>query len=631
MIKGGYTRRLLRVNLTTKSTATEILEEDFLRKYYGGRALAGRILYDEVDPRTDPLSEGNKVIFATGPFTGSIVPGSNRYVIVTKSPETGLYLDSYSGGHFAAEMKFAGYDMFVIEGKADKPVYIWIDNDNVEIRDASHLWGKTTWETETQLLDEVGDHSAKAAVIGPAGERLSNLAIVQNEYYHQCGRGGVGAVLGSKNLKAVVVRGSKDFKIADPQKLINYLLTNVEAKFHSEGGKLGAIADRMKYGTPLTLNITNEVGILPTKNFKYGQFEGADEINGHAFRRKVVISDKGCYACNLCCTKFSSVKSGKYKGDVIGGPEYETNALIGANLGIDSMEFIVHANGICDNLGIDTIGAGNVIGFAMECYEKGLLTKEDLDGIELTFGNEEAVEKMLYKIAYREGIGDLLSQGVKIASETIGKGSEEFAMHVKGLEFPAYRPGPNSPGFGLAYCIADRGACHRRAWPSIAEQSLEPYTTKGRAELVKFLYDQRIPWHCGLNCDIAVLVPNLNNTDAANMYRYVIGWDVDEQEMQQLSERTATLLRAYNIREGMKREDETLPKRSFEVELTEKGRGLKLTKEMLDEMLSEYYQLRGWDQQGVPTYATLKNLGLEDIAQDLVMNGFLPRGGSKNE
>ncbi len=620
MTLGGTTKMLLRVNLTTKAVQKEYLDDKVLRKFYGGRTLAGKILYDELEPGTDPLSEKNKIVMATGPLTGTLAPGSNRYVLVTKSPVTGLYLDSYGGGHFGPELKFAGYDVVVIEGKAEKPSYLWIDNENVEVRDASHLWGKTGWETEDQLLGEFGD--VRAAVIGPAGEKLSNIAIVQNDYYHQCGRGGIGAVFGSKKLKAIVVRGTKDVKMADSRGFIDYLLNTIEPKFHGGGG-LGVVADRIKYGTPLTLNITNKVGILPTNNFKYGQYEHADKIGAEAFRKQVVVSDKGCFCCNLCCTKFSKVKSGKYQDEVIGGPEYETNGLFGANLGIDSMEFIVHANGLCDDLGIDTIAAANIIAFAVECYEKGYLTKEDLDGIDLTFGNEEAVEKMIYKIAYREGIGDLLSQGVKKAAEKIGKGSEEFAMHVKGLEFPAYRPGPNSPGFGLAYVVADRGACHRRAWPAIAEQALEPYTTKGRAELVKFLYDQRIPWHSGCTCDIAIITPGFDNADAAHFYNYATGWDVDENDMQELSDRCASLLRAFNIREGLKREVETLPKRCFEVEMTEKGKGHQLTKEMLDEMLTEYFALRGWDEKGVPTCETLVKLGLEDVAEDLKARGII--------
>jgi aldehyde:ferredoxin oxidoreductase len=332
----------------------------------------------------------------------------------------------------------------------------------------------------------------------------------------------------------------------------------------------------------------------------------------------VVVRDKSCFACNLCCAKFSKVQSGKYAGEVIGGPEYETNALFGANIGVSNMNYLVHVNRLCNDYGLDSMSLGGVVSFSMECYEKGILTKEDFGGLEMTWGNEEATDKLIHMIANREGIGDLLANGVKKASEKIGKGSENFAMHVKGLEFPGYRPGVNSPGFGLSYCIADRGACHRRSWPVAAEQTLPPVSTEGRAELVKKLYDARVPWHNGICCDIAVTVPGyLNHDNLAKMYSYVVGWDVTAEEIQQLSERTASLNRAYNVRNGMKREDDMLPARCFEMEETEKGKGLQYTREMLDTMLKEYYALRKWNEQGVPTYDLLVELDMRDVADDM--------------
>ena len=616
---GGYAGRLLRVDLTSGKIAVEELNWESARKFIGGRGYCTKVLFDEVPEGTDPLGPNNKVIYGTGPLTGTPVPGSGRHIMVTKSPATNLFADTYAGGHFAPEMKFAGYDFIVIEGKAPRPSYIAIYDENVKIRDATHLWGKTTWETETLLKEEVRDRRARVSVIGPAGENLSNLAIVQNDYYHQCARGGVGAVMGSKNLKAVVVRGEKSIKVARPKHLLNWL-TDIE-KTVQASMEFGVIPNRMKMGTPLTLNITNEVGVLPTKNFKYGDFEGASGIDGYAFRERV-IADTACFACNLGCTKVTKAGKGPYAGAVVGGPEYETDALLGSNCGIDSIDAMIYANVLCDSLGIDTVGAGNVIAWAMECYEKGILTKNDTGGIELRFGSESAVFEMIKRIATREGLGDILARGVKQASDVIGQGSEKFAMHTKGLEYPAYRPGPVSPAWGLFYAITERGACHRRGWPTqIEKDKLEQFSTEGRAELVKRLYDQRIPWHCGLTCDIVVMFFGLNHAHAAISLSAVTGWDISEEEIQKLCERVASLVRAFNIREGATRVDDTLAPRSFEPDPRGKGEGKALTKEMLDTMLDEYYSLRGWDKNGVPSQELLTELGIGDVAFELKKAG----------
>ncbi len=625
---GGYAGKVLRVNLTSGECREEPLDMAIARRFIGGRGLGGKFLFDEVGPEVEPLSPENKLIYATGPATGTLVPGSGRYAILTKSTETGLFLDCYGGGHFPAEMKFAGLDFIIIEGKAERPSYLFIRDGQTEIRDASHLWGMKAYEAETRLKQEVGDEAARVSLIGPAGERLSNLALVQNDYYHHCARGGLGAVMGSKNLKAVVVRGTRGVPIADLKRLSSYLLNEVEKKMGG-GGVLGAVADRTEYGTPLTLNITQKVGILPTRNFKEGQFEGAREIDAYAFRRKIAVSDKSCFGCSLTCTKFSRAKVGPYAGEFVGGTEYETNGIMGANLDNASMEAVLHLNLICDDLGLDTIGAGVLVGFAMECYERGILSKADLGGLDLRFGNIEAANRLIHMIAYREGIGDLLSQGVKKASQEIGKGSEEFAMHCKGMEYPAYRPGVNSLAFALGFAITERGACHRRCWPAIVEQNLKPFVTDGRAKLVKDLYDQRIPWHCGVLCDIAVLTPGLDFVDAANLFSAVTGWELTAEELAggALGDTVAALARSYNVREGATRADDILAPRSFGVEVSKPGAGHEFTREMLEEMLDEYYALRGWSREGVPERETLVRLGLGDVAEELSRRGKLPEEG----
>jgi aldehyde:ferredoxin oxidoreductase len=619
-MNGGYTGKVLRVDLNKKTSTVEPLDYREAHRFIGGRGLAAKLLFDELPLGADPLGPENKLVLATGPLTGTLVPGSNRYVIVTKSPETNLFLDTYAGGDFSGEIKYAGYDLIIIEGKAEKPTYLWIDDSNVELREATHLWGKLTSETETSLKKEVDDETARVATIGPAGENLSNLAIVRNDYWHRCGRGGAGAVMGSKKLKAVVIRGSQGVKIDDPQGLMNYILTTCDEKI-TRGGMAIVATGLMKYGTLSGIPAMNATNILATRNFQQGQFEGVHEMDLDAVRSRIGVRDTSCLCCSIACCKFGRVKSGLYAGAKCGSLQQETHTLMGPNLGIDSEVFNVQINALCDDLGIDTVGAGAVIGFAMECYERGLLSQKDLDGIDLRFGSQNAVMKILPMMAYREGIGDLFAQGVKLVSQKIGQGSEEFAMHVKGLAYPAYRPGVSSLSFALAYAVADRGACHRRARPFMAERTLTPYVTDGRAELFKALYDERIPWHCALCCDLATCTVGLDFKDAASMFSYVIGWEFTEKDMQILADRVASLIRVYNMREGATRADDTLAPRSFQIETTGPVAGKVLTIEMLNSMLDEYYALRGWDREGVPTAATLSRLDLGDVVRELQKHG----------
>lgn len=614
LMLGGYTTKSLRVDLTTGKITTEETDLARARRFIGGRGYCAKLLFDELPPGTDPLCPENIMIFGTGPVTGAPVSGNSRYVIVTKSPATNLFLDTYAGGFFPAEMKFAGYDFIIIKGKAPHPCYLKIIDDKVELKDASRFWGKPAWDAERELKREVGDELARVAVIGPAGERLSNLAMVQNDFYHQCGRGGAGAVMGSKNLKAVVIRGSQSVRIAKPKLLLDYILGPVEEKIKSK--KITSI--RMKYGTSYTMHLTNQYGILPTLNFREGQFEGAKNLNHLPFRERVT-SDTACFACNFGCTKFTKAKSGSYAWTEMGGPEYETNALFGANIGVDSLDAIIYLNALCDNLGIDTISSGVVIGFAMECYERGILTKKDTNGLDLRFGNIEAAANLLHMIAYQEGIGALLSQGVKKAAEQIGHGSEEFAMHSKGLEYPAYRPGLQSQAFALSFATTERGACHRRAW-SVVEEHL---SNEDRAKLVKRLYDRRIPWHCGLLCDIATELPGLGPADAAFYLSAVTGWEFTEGDMEVLADRVASITRAFNVREGASRKDDTLAPRTFQTETSGPQKGKRFTPQMLDAMLDKYYALRGWDRDGRPTRATLERLDMKDVADELERHGRL--------
>ena len=614
----GYMGTILRINLTTRTVKKKQLDNAVSRKYLGGRGLGAKILFDEVGPRTEAFSPDNELVLCTGPVTGCLAPGANRFVIITKSPQTGFFLDTYAGGNFGPELKFAGYDALIVSGRGEAPVYVYINDNDVSIRDASHLWGKDCWETEDLLKKELGDRRVRVAVIGPAGEKLVKYAIVSTDYFHQCGRGGAGAVMGAKNLKGIAVLGTKAINIFNPDELVAFMSTEIERKFTS-GPAIETVKSRMKYGTPLTMNFTQEVGILPTRNFTAGQFEKSDHIDGHAMREKIVVSDKSCYSCSVACLKYSLVKSGRFTGGRMVGPEYETNAMLGSNLGIDDISAILEANVMCDRLGIDTISAGNVIGFAIECYQKGILTKEETGGLELSFGNVDSVVQLIPKIANREGVGAVLADGVAAAARKFGKGAERFAMSVKGMEYPAYEP-RGSPAFALLYAITDRGACHRRGWPTIVEsRSLKPFTAEGRATLVKKLYDDRIPLHCGLVCDFPYMIAGIGTDYFARILSAITGWDIGVGELQLLSERVASLVRAFNIREGASRADDILALRSMEEPLVGgpyKGRFV--TSDMLNQMLDEYYDLRGWDRTtGTPTKETLNKLGLEYVANQL--------------
>ncbi|MCS7115756.1 MAG: aldehyde ferredoxin oxidoreductase family protein [Nitrososphaerota archaeon] len=620
---GGYAGEILWIDLSTERVEKTPLKTELTRKFIGGRGLAAKILFDNLPPKINPLSPENLLIFATGVLTGCPAPGANRTVIVTKSPQTGFFLDTYAGGHLGPEIKFAGYDVIVIKGRAKKPIYMQIEDENVLFKDATHLWGKDCWEAENLIKKEVGE-DFKVTVIGPAGENLVKFACVSTDYFHQFGRGGAGAVMGSKNLKGIAIRGSKGLHIANPERLKEYLLDKIEWKF-TQGPNAELVKDRIKYGTPLTMDFTQAIGILPTRNFQAGQFEGYYEIDGYAFREKIVVADKSCYSCNTPCVKFSAVKEGAYKGLSLEGPEYETNAMLGSNVGNSKLELIVKANEVCDRLGLDTISAGNVIGFVMECYEKGILTKKDCDGLELNFGNMDAALKLMYKIAYREGIGNILAEGVRYAAQKFNKDSEKFAMHVKGMEYPAYEP-RGSPAFALLYAIADRGACHRRGWPVIIEsKKYKPGTIEGRPRLAKDLYDNRTILHSIGVCDLPYNVAGIDHSDIVQILSAVTGWSITVEELSTVADRVASLIRAFNVREGARRADDTLAWRTMHEPLSSgPAKGQFISSEMLNSMLDDYYQLRGWDKEtGIPLPETLNKLGLEDVRKELEKHGCL--------
>jgi aldehyde:ferredoxin oxidoreductase len=600
---GGYTGNILKVNLTKRIVETEKLDQKIARKFIGGKGLGAKILYDSIKPGIDPFSPENLLIFASGPLTATLAPSSARSAVVTKSPLTGIFLDTQFGGFFGVEMKLAGFDCVVIHGKATSPTYLWIHENSAELMNADDLWGKGSFETERKLKNRLGKR-VKVASIGPAGERLVRYACITFDKYRQAGRGGAGAVMGSKNLKAIVVHGKGKIKYAD---LEGFREATKAANERIKGHYFTPL--RRKYGTPLWVAPVNEAALLPTRNFTTGVFEGADNISGETMRSKIVTKNGACFNCPIACWKYSRVDSGKYRIDELVGPEYETIALMGSNCGVDSIENVAYANLLCDDLGLDTISTGNVIGFAMECFEKGLIKKEDTGGLELRFGNADAEIKLVENIAYRKGLGNTLAEGVKRVAKKVGKSSESFAMHVKGLEFPGYDP-RGAFGMALAYATSDRGACHQRVWTVNAEIQgrLTPrYSTEGRAKFVKNAQDERAMCFSLVLCDFMPL----RIKHFTELLNTATGFNLTEDEYLKTGERIWNLTRLFNIREGITRKDDTLPPRIMEEPLPDGvAKGQVITKRMLDEMLDEYYALRGWNENGVPTREKLKELDL---------------------
>ena len=600
----GFEGRTLHIDVGTGKWERGIIEKEIVDAYLGGRGLGGRLLLDWLPTGADPLGPENVLMFVTGPLTGTPFSGAGKYVVVTKSPATGSFVDSYSSGLLAPAIRFAGYDALILTGRAPAPSYLWIEDDHVEVRPASDLWGLDAFEAESRLRDRHGHYDVGVAVIGPAGENLVKFASIGSDYYRHAGRGGVGAVMGSKNLKAVVVRGTGAVPLADPTRVMELHAREIEKLKTTPGAQA-----RIKYGTPSTFTITNAAGMLPTRNFQRGTFpEGRDVLDGEGIL-PITIGHAGCYSCITPCGRIAEVQR---EGNRIRieGPEYETLALMGSNLEINDPAVIVQENLICDKLGMDTISAGNVIGFAMECAERGLLS--DTWASSLRFGDVDGALRLLEEMAYRRGIGDLFAEGVKRAAEKIGGGSERFAIHVKGLEFPAYDPRAGF-GSGLTYAVSPRGACHRRAWPPAREVlgSVPPFTVEGKAAMIKEMSDDRSMLHCLIVCDTPQGVNLTSIADYVEFVEAVTGRLYSQDEWQAVADRMETTIRLFNVREGLSRKDDALPLRLLEEPLSDgPAKGQLFGQPGLDKMLDEYYALRGWDEQGVPLPATLQKYGV---------------------
>lgn len=604
----GFTGKILEIDLTDKEVKITDLDMEDAKKFIGGKGLGAKLLWDRTEAGTDPLGPENPLMFVTGPLTGLTAPTSGRYCVVTKSPLTGTFNDSHCGGFFGPELKKAGYDVMIITGRSEEPCYLMVEDGDVRIEDASELWGKTTTETTLALRDKYGDDKLRVAGIGPAGENLVKYAMInidthlQKERGGQAGRGGAGAVMGSKNLKAVAVKGTGK---PSPARVDEFKEVSGEAYRITREDDF--VPNRTKYGTPIWINPMNEYGILPTQNFQRATFEDAENISGETMEEEIVEKDVSCFACPIRCGKHSVVTEGEYEGTRLEGPEYELLALLGSNCCMGDLNAVSKASLLVDELGLDGISTGNVLGWAMECFEKGILTEEDFDGLEPRFGEVKPYIKLVEMIANREGIGDLLAEGVMRAAEKIGEGSSDFAMHCKGMEYPGYEP-RGSPGMGLAYATSDRGACHQRAWTVRAELEMdERFSAEGRAELVKETQDERAAAYSLVMCDF---VP-FGVDSFVDMFNAATGFDLSEEEYLRSGERIWNLARMYAVREGFDRKDDSIPERLKEPLPDGPTAGNAFTDEMFDEMLDQYYELRGWDENGVPKESKLKELGLE--------------------
>lgn len=611
----GYMNKLLHINLTDNKIEDEILDEKILRKYIGGSGLGLKILFEETDENTNPLSPENVLIFMCGPFPGTDVPCSGRHSVVAKSPITNMWGEASVGGSWAVMLKKSGYDGIIIRGKAKNPSYLWINDGKVEIRDAKNIWGKDSYELD-EILKKETHEKAEITSIGLGGENLVKFACIMNDGTdgRAAGRCGLGAVMGSKKLKAIAVYGKKKVPVYEPDKLkesIKVLLKQIQEKTEGLG----------KFGTSAGYLALEKMGNIPIKNWTLGNWEkGAEQLTGQKMAQTILTGRFYCKKCVIGCGRRVKIENQKY-GKVDGaGPEYETLALMGSNLLIDDLEAISVANEWCNRYGLDTISVGGVIAFAMEAYEKGLIKKEDTNGFEIRWGDPDVLINLVHMIAKREGVGDLLANGVKIAAEKIGGMALEMAIHVKGLELPAHDPRASNSA-ALSYAISNRGACHLATQSQGAERALiktdlgfealhDRYAVERTAELVSKMGD--------LMCTIEALglcrLIQFGGVDSYKILEWlnnITGWEMEYNEFMMIGKRLYELKRLYNVRCGISRKDDTLPARM----LTHRRRTGGTPKNLapLNQLLADFYEHRGWTDEGLPKKEKLKDLGLENV------------------
>ena len=598
----AYNGKILRVNLKSASLEQETLDTEMAKKYIGARGIGAKYLYDEVDPTVDPLSPENKLIFAAGPVTGSHFPTGGRYMVITKSPLTGTIAFANSGGHWGVELKKTGYDGIILEQASDKPVYIYLDEEKAEIKDASAIWGKTTIET-TEALQETHGKDCRVLCIGPSGETLSMISAVMNEEDRAAGRGGVGAVMGSKNIKAIVCKGSQSFQYADEEKVKEANREKVKLLMANPVAGQGLPT----YGTAILVNIINENGVFPTKNFQESHFEDAEKISGETLSEKYLTRKSACYRCPIACGRVIKNDAGKE----IGGPEYETIWAFGGDCFNGDLESINRANELCNEMGLDTISTGATIACAMELYEKGYIKDEHLeaDGLSLKWGDSESIVKWVEKMGRAEGFGKDLAMGSYRLAEKYG--APELSMSVKKMELPAYDPRAIQ-GQGVSYATSTRGGCHVKGYMISPEilghpEKLDRLVTEGKAEYAKLFHDLTAVVDALGMCIFTTF--GLGLKDYVEIANLCYGEEVfTDETLLAAGERVFNLEKMFNIRAGFGKADDTLPDRLLNEPIKSGPSKGQLSR--LDVVLPQYYEARGWDDEGKPTAETLSRLGL---------------------
>jgi len=606
-------RRIIEVNLTKSFTSIKKVEENLFKNYLGGSGLAAKLLYDELQPNLSPLHPDSPLLFFSGLLTGTPIPTASKLSICARSPLTGIWNEATVGGTWGAELKFCGYEGVIIRGRAAKPVYLYITPEEIKIKDAQEIWGQDTYHASQHLKEKHGPE-IKVASIGQAGENLVNISsiVIDAPHYRLAGRGGLGAVMGSKNLKAIVVKGNLKPTIENPLALKETLKADRQnIRNYTEG--------LHKLGTAGSVEAREYTGDLPIKNFAGSRWQGASKITGQVIADTIFKKHYACFACPIACGKEVKIKIPPF---VVHGPEYETVAAFGSLCLNDNLDSIVEANDLCNRYGIDTISFGISVAFAMETYEKGFLNKKDFEGINLEWGNSQTIIKLAHQVAKNEGPGKLLGQGVKQFSKKVGRNSEEFAIHVKGLELPLHDPRAYT-GMALSYATANRGGCHLESLSYAIESGipledlgygednkLDPHTSNGKAELVIKLQNYMNVFNALGLCKF-LLFGRIGPTKVTEWLNQVTGWNLTPAELLTIGERLHNLKRMYNVKLGINRKDDTLPTRLLTLARND-GMAAGVLPE-LDKMLEEYYRLRGWEENGIPTKKKLEELGLKDI------------------
>jgi aldehyde:ferredoxin oxidoreductase len=614
----GYTGRLLRINLAVKTIIEEPLNTDIQRRYLGGSGFVIRYLLNELNAGIDPLGPDNKIIIATGPVTGAHIMGSGRHSLGAKSPMTGGIALSQVGEYWGVELKKAGYDMLIIEGEADKPVYLYINDGRAELKDASHLWGKETRETQAMIREELKDEKIRVAMIGPGAERLIAYGCIMCGLFDAAGRGGLGAVMGSKKLKAIAVRGTGKIRVADEDKLKalhKYLTSTVD--------EIGILKGWKEAGTGFDMDKGVETGDVPVRNWRDGDFPTVNKITGVTLRDTIGAGMEGCFFCPIRCKKKAKFEEPYSHDPAYGGPEYETLGALGSNLGIDDLKAIVKGNELCNAASIDTISAGGVIAFCMEAFERGLLTKEQTDGIEMTWGNADAMLTCIRKIIERDGFGDILARGINHVAKWVGKGSEKFAMQVKGLDPGQHEP-RLMPSMGLGFMVNPHGADHclnvhdtvfaskegLRALNPLGFHDPVPMHGIGprKVAMFKVEYLRQELTDCIAICHLSSALASWDTL--TQIVDAVTGWGTGVMELMRIQERVLTAARLFNVREGFTDENDKLPPRFFEPKTSGALSNRRLDREEMERAKRYFYRLMGWNDKGVPLPEKVEELGI---------------------